>query len=112
MEIMSPEVEKIILKHVPPEHISTCVARGDTRLHAARTPVRVGSETLSMPFRGHLIFIDLTPEEKWEHPCLYLFINHNGHDVRPVRAELPPYDGEPPEEYVIIPLPSRPGIVD
>ncbi len=74
----------------------------DKRIHEEGEGIRIGVQTVPMPFTGTMVFVDLAPRSNWAHPCLYVFIDRVTHDTRLINASFPPALDAADENYIII----------
>ncbi len=64
--------------------------------------IRIGPQTMAMPFEGTIVFVDLAPGANWAHPCLYLLIDSQSLEARVVEASFPPGIDQSDENYIPI----------
>lgn len=64
--------------------------------------IRIGPQTLAMPFEGTIVFVDLAPGANWAHPCLYLLADSRSLERRVVEASFPPGIDQSDENYILI----------
>ncbi len=102
MEIGNNEILELILKILTPEQIEKSFIYWNKRVLPEGTPIKAGPQTLLMPYKGTVVFVDIAPTYNWAHPCLYIFIDSTTKKTQLMEASFPPFFGTPDENYVIL----------
>ena len=102
MEPDKNTVLKIIRGILTPAQLKGSFIFWEKRVHEEGEEVRTGLQTITMPFKGTMVFVDLAPRSNWAHPCIYIFINCVTHDSQIIKASFPPAIDEADEKYIII----------
>ena len=84
---------------IPQQYLSDAVVYFDTQLKQDGDSIPVPKETLSMPFAGYFVFVDLQPAANWSHPALGIFVSEDFTKADTVELRFPPFLGECPEQY-------------
>lgn len=96
------QVLEIVLGNLSPEEKDQSIVFWDEKPVESGDPIKIGRESLEMPFRGYMAFVDLMPKANWGHPCLYFLIDAKTHDIQIRKEAFPPYYGEYPQSYKVI----------
>lgn len=59
--------------------------------------IALGPHTLTMPFTGYMVFIDLIPEANWGHPAAVLCLSEDGAHTQLTPCRFPPFFGDMPD---------------
>jgi hypothetical protein len=102
MELDKNTVLKIVRDILTPAQLKGSLIFWDKRIHEEGEELGIGLQTIVMPFRGTMVFVDLAPTYNWAHPCLYIFIDSIGEKTHIIEASFPPFFGPPDENYVIL----------
>jgi hypothetical protein len=102
MGLDTKEVLDVILEHLSEEEIEDSIISWDRKLLEQGDSVKVGRESIEMPFDGYMAFVDLVPKANWGHPCLYFLIDAEADRVQVRKEVFPPYYGKYPESYIVI----------
>jgi hypothetical protein len=102
MKIDKTRVLEVIRSTLSAEQLKGSLVFWDTRVHEEGEELGIGSQTLTMPFAGTLVFVDLAPAYNWAHPCLYIFIDRITEKTQVMKESFPPFMGTPDENYVIL----------
>lgn len=96
------QVLEIVLGNLAPEERDQSIVFWDEKPVESGAPIKIGRESLEMPFKGYMAFVDLMPKANWGHPCLYFLIDAKTHDIQIRKEAFPPYYGEYPQSYRVI----------
>jgi hypothetical protein len=102
MGINKNTVLDIVHKTLSPRQIEASFVYWDSRIIHAGQSIRMGPLSITMPFEGMMIFVDLGPRVNWAHPCLYLLVGIEDLHTEVVKASFPPYMGDYPETFTIV----------
>jgi hypothetical protein len=102
MEINKSTVLDIVHNSLSPEQIERSFIYWDRQVRKEGEQIKIGPQTVAMPFDGMVIFVDLAPRFNWAHPCLYLLVNGKDLSTEIVKASFPLYSGEFPEMVTIV----------
>jgi hypothetical protein len=102
MELDKDTILKIVRDILTPAQLKRSFIFWDKRIHEEGEGMRIGFETISIPFRGTMVFVDLAPAYNWAHPCLYIFIDCTAEKTHMIEASFPPFLGTPDENYLIL----------
>jgi hypothetical protein len=102
MKIDKTRLLEIVRHTLSPEQLKKSLIFWDKRIHEEGETIRIGLQSVPMPFRGIMIFVDLAPDYNWAHPCLYLFFDCKAEKTQTIRASFPPAIPLDNENYVIL----------
>jgi len=102
MEMSKKTVLEIVRNTLSPEQIERSFIYWDRRSLKKGEQIKAGPQTITIPFDGTMIFVDLAPRFNWAHPCLYLLVNERDLRTEVAKASFPPYSNEFPETFIII----------
>lgn len=102
MEIDKNTVLRIIYKNLSPKQIEASIIYWDKKIIKKDDEIKAGPKTISMPFDGVMIFVDLAPRLNWAHPCLYLLVNIENLQTDIIEASFPFYSDEFPETVIVV----------
>jgi hypothetical protein len=96
------KIMELIHKTLTPEQVERSFIYWDKRILPKGNPIKAGLQTLSMPFEGTMVFVDLAPRANWAHPCLYVFIQNDTFSTKVDKASFPPNIDEKSETFIIL----------
>jgi len=102
MNLTTEQVREIVLEGLTSEERDQSIIFWDKKPIEKGETIRVGRESIEMPFRGYMVFVDLAPKANWSHPCLYILIDAETHEIQTRKGAFPPYYGKYPESYRVI----------
>jgi hypothetical protein len=71
--------------------------------------LRTGRRTLTMPFDGYVVFVDLAPGANWAHPCVYILVGIDSLTTQVVDSFFPPSTAQVGDDPVVLqPAAERP----
>jgi len=95
-----------ILAQLTPDEIRACVVYVASEPIAAGTTVALGRIAITLPWEGHLAFVDLDPMANWSHRCRYVGVRTGSSETVSEEAQLPPFGarkpGEPPLRWRVL----------
>jgi hypothetical protein len=102
MDLDKNTVLNIVRGMLTPVQLKRSFIFWQKKVHEKGEDMRIGVETVPMPFTGTMVFVDLAPAYNWAHPCLYIFIDCTAKKTHMIEASFPPFNGTPDENYVIL----------
>jgi hypothetical protein len=102
MDINKSTVLEIVHKTLSPEQIEQSLIYWDRQLLKEGAQLKIGPQTVTMPFDGMLVFVDLAPRFNWAHPCLYLLVDVKDLHTHVIQASFSPYLRGFPETVSIV----------
>ncbi len=92
----------IVHKTLSPDQLKASFVYWDSRIRPAGEAIQAGPLTLTMPFDGMLVFVDLAPRYNWAHPCLCLMVDLHDLHVHVAPASFTPYMHGFPDTVTIV----------
>jgi hypothetical protein len=102
MKIYKSEVLEAVRHILSPEQLKDSLIFWDKKIHEEGETIMAGLQTILMPFRGTMVFVDLAPKYNWAHPCLYIFIDCKVEKTHMIEASFPPTIDEADEDYEML----------
>lgn len=102
MNIDKSEMLELIRSTLSPEQVEQSFIYWDKKVFKEGEKIKIGPQTVSAPFDGTVVFVDLAPRFNWAHPCLYLLVNINDLSTETIKASFPPYSDQFPETFIIV----------
>ncbi len=102
MDISAGEVLKLLRKTLAPEQLDRSLVYWYKYVFQEGEPVDIVNHSLTMPYKGTLVFVDLAPKANWAHPCLYVLIDQQAINAKVINASLPPNIDQFDENYITI----------
>jgi hypothetical protein len=96
------DMVNIISSSLSPEQLQCSFIYWHKKTIRRGEDVRLGLQTIVMPFEGTMVFVDLAPRSNWAHPCLYLLVDAITQEVKVTDASFPPAIDHSDLDYVII----------
>jgi hypothetical protein len=102
MDLDKNTVLEIIRNILTPVQLKRSLIYWDKKVRQQGEEIKIGLQTISMPFTGTMVFVDLSPAYNWAHACLYIFLDRSGEKTQVTEGSFPPFTGTPEESYVIL----------
>ena len=99
MDLSDNQLSKQIKPLIPQQYLSYAIVYLDTQLKQAGESILVPRQTLSMPFAGYFIFVDLVPMANWSHAALGIFVSQDGMKAESTPLRFPPFFGKLPAHF-------------
>jgi len=102
MELSNSQILEIISNCIRPEDIKRSFIYWYKKILRQGEDVRIGPQTIAMPFEGTIVFVDVAPRANWAHPCFYVLVDTKTLDTKVIEASFPPNIDQSNESYIII----------
>lgn len=102
MGLSSSQILEIIKSRIRPEDIRRSFIYWHKKILRQGEEVKIGPQTITMPFEGTIVFVDLAPRANWAHPCFYVLVDDKTLDTKVIEASFPPNIDQTDERYIII----------
>ena len=102
MSLNHQDVLSIVRSRLPGAKVAQAIILWDQAEYEAGDPIRFGRSTVSMPYRGYWVFVDLEPRVNWGHQALLILVESQTRAVTIHDVDFPPYEGSLPDSVVVL----------
>jgi hypothetical protein len=102
MELSNSQILGIIDTCIRPEDMKRSFIYWYKKTLRQGEDVKIGPQTIAMPFEGTIVFVDLAPGANWAHPCFYVFVDNETLGTKVIDASFPPGIDQSDENYIIV----------